>query len=185
MAILTKNQLLQFNRKMLGVGAPIHIDGLGYNYWDQENMMPFADFDPECNQLSNRQALFIAKTLDRYRNTQLRYYRKDLSDTITCYEQAAEEQTQQEKIVEVLGVHYDYVTIRWHFNESISKALRGKLDKSQYIWKKYQDQWLLQVNWEYIPIISQAFQKRGLDTTQLDEVYNSRPIEQLSLFPEL
>ena len=82
--IFTKEELLQFNEKMLGRGVPDSDDGVGYNKADYSTCATY------FNGLSNPQYADLAKRLVKYCNTQL------------CVERAKMENTAKE-----LGSMYD------------------------------------------------------------------------------
>lgn len=178
MSVLTKNQLHQFNRKMLGLGAPVVIDGVGYNKFDFNKMADFADRDPE--EFTDRQIWFIALTLGHYKNTQLKAHKQDIEETIAYYKPVTNKKSN--RLVRVIGATRDYVDVAWNYNQAVSDALKGHLDKSQYHWKKVDNNWILSIKWSYVEEICHSFADLGLDTSQL---YVAKPpVEQLTLFPE-
>lgn len=188
MAVLTKSQLHQFNRKMLGLGAPVVIDGVGYNKFDFGKMADFADHNPD--EFTDRQCWFIALTLGHYKNTQLKVHKQDIEETIACYKPATDKNSastigskyEDRYLVKVIGTTRDYVDVIWRCNQRISDALKGQLDKSQYHWKKVDDNWILSIKWGYIDEICAAFADLKLDVSEL---YAAKPpVEQMTLFPE-
>lgn len=161
MAILTREQLSNFNRKMLGLGAPVQIDGQGYNKIDYGNMSDFAQKD--VNKLSDRQIWFMAITLGKYKNTQLTQYKIDLEETISHYSEVSK------PVVTVVDSNDKVIRLNWKFNEKVSDALKGKLDKKMYSWNKVNGQWVLNVVWDYLPTIIEEFEKNGLNCAQLKQ----------------
>ena len=173
MAVLTKSQIHQFNRKMLGLGAPVVIDGVGYNKFDFNKMADFADRDPE--EFTDRQIWYIALTLGHYKNTQLTEYKADIEETIAYYKRPRK----LSNLVKVVGASRDYVDVEWRYQQAVSDALRGQLDKSQYRWSKVDGNWILSIKWSYVEEICAEFADLGLDVSQL---YAAKPpVEQLSL----
>lgn len=170
MAILTRNQLKQINRKMLGLGAPVVIDGKGYNKLDYNKMFDFAERDYE--KLTDRQVWYISVTLGRYKNTQLQEYKLDIEETIDYYKNAPKRLPK----VTVLGTTKQFVQMSWKFNPQVSEALKGKLDKSFYFWKKDKEgQWVLYVAWDYLPTIIEEFKANSLDTSELEAASTKNP----------
>lgn len=181
MAVLTKSQIHQFNRKMLGLGAPVVIDGVGYNKFDFNKMADFAERDPE--KFTDRQIWFIALTLGHYKNTQLTEYKEDIEETIAYYKPATDKKSSKpNRLVQVIGTTRDYVDVAWRYNQAVSDALKGQLDRSQYQWKKVDGNWILSIKWGYVEEICAEFADLGLDVSQL---YVAKPpVEQLTLFSE-
>ena len=184
MAVLTKSQVHQFNRKMLGLGAPVVIDGVGYNKFDFGKMADFAECNPE--QLTDKQTWYIALTLGHYKNTQLTEYKSDIEETIAYYKPADKQSTstsgsksEARYLVRVVGTTRDYVDVAWRYNPEVSAALKGQLDKSQYCWKKVDSNWILSIKWGYVDEICAEFADLGLDVSQL---YAAKPpMEQMVL----
>lgn len=155
MAILTKNDLTMYNNAMLGLGAPVTIDGQGYNQPDYAAMV-------DVNTISTySQAAKACKIMLHYKNTQLANIADDLAESLKHY---------QAKVVEV--VNHDNLTfsLSWPFDKVISDTLRT-LDKSQFRWLKL-DQWILQVKHEYAKEISDMFSKYGYDVSEIAAVAN-------------
>lgn len=183
MAILTKSQIQQFNRKMLGLGAPVVIDGVGYNKFDFSKMADFAERD--FNELTNRQIWFVTLTLGHYKNTQLKAHKQDIEETISYYKPVTDKKSigskyEEKYLVRVVSTSQDYVDVAWKYNQSVSDALKGQLDKSQYKWKKIDGNWILSIKWGYVDEICQAFADLKLDVSEL---YAAKPpVEQISLF---
>lgn len=178
MAVLTRNQIHQFNRKMLGLGAPIVIDGVGYNKFDFGKMADFADRNPD--DFTDKQVWYIALTLGHYKNTQLAEYKEDIEETLAYYKPLTDKKPRKlSNLVRVVGTSRDYVDVEWKYNQAVSNALRGQLDKSQYRWSKIDGNWILSIKWGYVEEICAEFADLGLDVSQL---YVAKPpMEQLSL----
>lgn len=160
MAILNRTQINEFNRTMLGLGAPVVIDGQGYNKYDYSVMCDFAERD--FNALTERQVWFVVKTLGKYKNTQLTSYKSDLEETITYYTQITDK-----SVVKVLSSDDTVIRLSWAWNPKVNEALKGKLDKSQYGWEKTQNGWVLKVKLGYVPVIVEEFERLGLNCAQI------------------
>lgn len=56
-----------------------------------------------------------------------------------------------------------HVALKWDYNSQISAALKTKLDKSQYFWRKDNEgEWVLYVRWGYVPILLQEFTQKDI-----------------------
>lgn len=170
MAIMDRNTIKSFNNKMLGLGAPIVIDGQGYNKVDYVKMMDFSDRD--FDRLTDRQVWFVAITLGKYKNTQLTAYKSDIEDTIAHYANATPKRPQ----VKVVGTSLEEISLQWAFNKAVSESLKGQLDKSQYRWTKTDGVWTLHVQWDYVPTMVKSFQNAKLDTSLVEAAYKNRPV---------
>ena len=171
MAILTKHQISELNDRMLGLGAPIQYDGVGYNKVDFSKMENLGG----NYHLTDRQAWFVCLTLRKYKKTQLTQWANDIEESITAYEGA---KTVKVNPVEVVGVSDTQVSLTWTFDRKVSDQLKGKLDSTQYKWTKSNGTWVLNVNWGYAETINQSFVSLGLDTTSLVKAiqqHNSQP----------
>lgn len=80
--ILEKKQLQDFNRYMLGLGAPIERDNVGYSKPDYNLMEALGRYQKE---LSDEMAYAVAERLSHYKNTQLDYIANDLVETEEYY----------------------------------------------------------------------------------------------------
>ena len=171
MAILTKHQISELNDRMLGLGAPIQYDGVGYNKIDFSKMENLGG----NYHLTDRQAWFVCLTLRKYKKTQLTQWADDIEESITAYEGT---KTVKVNPVEVVGVSDTQVSLTWTFDRKVSDQLKGKLDSTQYKWTKPNGTWVLNVNWGYAETINQSFVSLGLDTTSLVKAiqqHNSQP----------
>lgn len=165
--VMTKEKLHQVNNSMLGLGEPVEWDNKGYNKIDY-NMMYDLALVPSSS-LTTKQICFIAKTLNKYKNTQLTEYKTDLEDTIAYYTKERDK-----SMVSVVMKTEQFIQITFPYNAELSASLKSELDKSQYRWVK-DNGWKLNVNWNYIPRLVQEFQKYNLDCEQLINAYNDEP----------
>ena len=162
--VLTKEELQNYNRRMLNLGAPVKWDFQGYNKVHFGPMMNLA----QVQYLSDKQAAWIAKTLKRYTKTQLTEIASIIDATIAFYSNTAIPTA----AIKVSAVNDDTVTIIWDFDKKIGVALKDKLDKTQYRWSKKDGQWLLSLNTSYVDTAAAAFDKAGINVTALLKAMN-------------
>ena len=172
MAIMTRSMVNDLNNKMLGLGAPIVIDGQGYNKPDYVKMIDFSNRD--FNRLTDRQIWFVAITLGKYKNTQLTAYKVDLEETIDYYSNA----TSKKPLVKVVGSNSQQVSLQFPYNKDMSQALKVDLDRSQYRWTKVNDEWTLNVKRGYLPTLAKEFASNGYDIHLLEEA--SKPTNEVT-----
>lgn len=80
--ILDRNKLQELNRYMLGLGAPVERDNVGYNKPDFGLMEGLARFIPS---LDDKMAYAVAERLSHYKTTQLSDMKEDLEETVNYY----------------------------------------------------------------------------------------------------
>jgi len=80
--MLSVQNIQELNRAMLGLGAPIERDGQGYNKPDFTRMEGIGRLNSELNFMESYVALV---TLARYKNTQLRSYADNITETLNFY----------------------------------------------------------------------------------------------------
>lgn len=168
MAILSKVDIGNFNNKMLGLGAPIYLDGQGYNKPDYNKMIDFSGRD--FTKLTDKQLWFVAVTLGKYKNTQLTAYKADLEETINHYADLRNKAT----MVRVIKETKDEVSIQWGYNKIISDKLKTSLDRAMYRWTKENDVWTLNVKWEYVSVLIDEFNAAKVDSTLLKQAYEKQ-----------
>lgn len=83
--MLTTTQIQDLNRLMLGLGAPIQKDDVGYNSPDFCRM---EDIGMLRVDLTTGEAYEVLRTLQHYKKTQLSDYCEDLEETLAEYEKA-------------------------------------------------------------------------------------------------
>ena len=161
MSVLTKKELSELNITMLGKGAPVVIDGSGYNKIDYANL----EYLAYKSELTDYEAIKISKSLVRYTNTQLSSYKDDLLETIKFFEKS-------KSMVKVAGFDSESVQIGWSFNKNISEFIKYNADKSMVRWMKQDDgTWLLKVKWSYIDALIKEFVAEGFDITEIKSIY--------------
>ena len=82
--MLTVEQIQELNREMLGHGAPIKRDGVGYNQPDFHSMKSIGRLSIKLTFL---EAYACLETLFGYKDTQLTDYKDELEQTMKCYEE--------------------------------------------------------------------------------------------------
>lgn len=165
MALMTRDVLKDMNNRMLGLGAPVEIDGQGYNKLDYTNMLGFSNKD--FSTLTDRQMWFVAVTLGNYKNTQLSEYKADLEETIIHYANAAAAKNKsQVKVVECTD---RVIRLSWSFSQHMKNVLQNKLNRKMYAWNKIAGQWVLNVMWDYIDELITEFEIAGFDCVQVKQ----------------
>lgn len=113
--MLTINEIQEMNHAMLGLGAPIERDGVGYNKPDYNRMIGIGMLIVE---LSVAEAYVTLNALLRYKNTQLSRYKDDLEESYSYY------QNELNKM---------YSNNNWYIKRMIEAAINGdKHDKKDY-----------------------------------------------------
>lgn len=176
-SILTKEQLRNYNMKMLNLGAPVKYDYQGYNKLHYSPMMKLA----EVQYLSDKQAAWIARVLRYYTKTQLTEIRDIIAPTIEFYANRAEqrakekvENTSAKKKIQVLSNNDELICINWNFDARVNNSLKEKLEKDQYSWKRNNNGWLLNIKTSYLEDATAIFSNIGLDVTELIKIINQR-----------
>ena len=82
--VLEKEKLQELNRYMLGLGAPIERDDMGYNRPDFGLMEGLGRF---LYDLNDEMAYAVADRLQHYKNTQLTDIAADLDETVAFYKE--------------------------------------------------------------------------------------------------
>ena len=80
MAILTKHQLKELHVTMMGFGAKVV---KGYSLNDYNYTAPM--MDKRAEDYTPQQIRILTKILCKYRNTQLKEYKRDLEETLNYY----------------------------------------------------------------------------------------------------
>lgn len=155
--LLTKRELQELNNRMLGKGAPVVIDGTGYNKVDFGRM----EYLGYKSELSDKDAQVIATTLVRYTKTQLTAYADKIVATAKYFSDAA-------KLVKVVDSDNESVKLMWSFNKNVSEALKYTLDKSYFRWMKTESgEWMLNIQWSYVDELIKVMNAEGFDTSMI------------------
>lgn len=164
--IMSRKQLKQFNDKMLGLGAPVEIDGVGYNKPDYMNMSSFANTD--FQKWTDRQCWFIAVTLGRYKNTQLKTYKVAIEDTIDHYHDITEADKSKAAIT-ILQTSEKVVRLSWKYNAKVREFI-SSMDRKKYLWTKEGNKWIFSIGWDYLDELITGFKAAGMSTTELQKL---------------
>ena len=157
MSVLTVKEVLDLNLAMLGKGAPVEIDGAGYNKVDFYKMNDMS----RLQTLTDRQMLFISSILMRYTNTQLTSLKDRIKETVDFYKE-------KKSPVAVIKCDSKGVELSWGFNSKISSFIKNS-DKSQYRWTKNdKGAWIFKTNWKFLETLSEEFIKEGFDVSDIE-----------------
>lgn len=159
---LSISKLQEINEAMLGLGAPIEIDGQGYNkvhfdymrqlYWENQNV-------------TKNQQIAMVRTMLNYSNTQLAKYKSDLKETLEFLEESKNVVVQPK--VKVVSFDAETVSISWKFNRGISDYIKSS-DRSNYKWNKDDNgNWILKLYWDRAEEYIDEFIKAGYDTSEI------------------
>lgn len=175
MSILSKNELMSINLRMLGKGAPIDIDGVGYNKVDYAKMAWLSN----NTELTDNEAYVLSTVLLKYTNTQLLHKSKEIKETVQHYQRLIKE-------VKVVDFNRDSVKLMWNFNSKVSEYIKYSMDRTHFKWLRPNGEWVLQVEWDYLKPLLDTFIDNGYSTTQvqivwdnLDELLEDKPEEHI------
>jgi SWI/SNF-related matrix-associated actin-dependent regulator 1 of chromatin subfamily A len=158
---LSNEQLINLNLMMLGMGEPIENDGQGYNQNDFYKMHQLS----YCGILTDRQAYYIALTLRRYKNTQLRAYAEQIEDTISELQNAESEK--KSTVIKVLSYDDNEIRFTWDYNKEVSVYIKQEINRRSYWWTKEDNQWVFHMEWQNLELVYEIFEKNGFSTQQL------------------
>lgn len=156
---LTNVELHNLNKRMLNLGAPVDVDGVGYNKIDFDRMLMLADKSPDS--YTEFDAYRICDCLSTYKNTQLKSYADRIDETL----EALYSSIKQLNIVKFTD---KYVQITWKFNKAVSEFIKST-DKELFKWLKT-EVWILQVDWSNVQIFLPIFEENGFDISKLQEL---------------
>lgn len=156
MSVLTKKEMSTINHNMLGMGAPVEIDNLGYNQVDFSSMSSLSGKD----ELSDYDAYKLSNTLLHYVNTQLVSIADDIKETAQYYESMV-------KCVRVVSQNSIGVGLSWDYNKNVGNYIKYDMDKSHYKWTKPNGNWVLVVYWDYIDEIVNVFKDNGFNVSEV------------------
>lgn len=156
---LSNAELYELNRRMLNLGAPVDIDGVGYNKIDFGRMFPLADKSPDS--YTEFDAYKICDCLFNYKNTQLKGYADRIDETRNALYDVIKHLT-------VVKVTEEYVQLTWRFNKKVSEFIKNT-DKELFKWIKA-DTWIFQVNWNVVDAFLKVFEENGFDVSKVQEI---------------
>lgn len=177
MSVLTKSELMDLNKLMLGLGAPFVLDGVGYNKVDYSKMFYLSS----KSNLTDEEAYAVSLSLLKYKNTQLSGRSNDINETVQHYNKMFNS-------VKIVDFDKDSVKISWDYNTKVSEFIKKSFDRDYYKWLRPNGNWVLDVKWDGIDQLTKVFNDNGFDTTQvldthvnLDEIMESKPVESVVL----
>ena len=156
---LSRTELYDINRRMLNLGAPVDIDGVGYNKIDFGRMVYLADKTPES--YTEFDLYKICDCLANYKNTQLKDYADRIEETRSVLYDII-------KQVSIVKFTDKYVQLTWKFNKNVSEFIKNT-DKELYKWIKA-DVWIFQSDWSVIDRFLKVFEENGFDVSKVQEL---------------
>lgn len=164
--VLSKEQLRSYNMKMLNRGEPNVWDFSGYNKFHFASMMKLADLDKE---LTDGQAIWLARTLKKYVRTQLQEIKDVIDNTIEFYKANSSPKFRSDNKIEIAGFNRDRIAILWQFGGGINLRLKtmNLKEKYQLEWQETKGAWILRVDWKSIKELVKIFQDLGLDCSAI------------------
>lgn len=163
---LSIQKLQEINETMLGLGAPVEIDGIGYNKMHFDHML---DLYYRKESLTINQQKLMVETLIKYSNTQLTSYKSDLKETLEYLnsDKAYNDIVKSQRKVNVVSFDSETVQISWNYNRRVSEYIRES-DRANYKWNRDNDgKWILKLFWckadEYIEVLN----ANGFDTSEV------------------
>lgn len=158
---LSNTELYNLNTRMLNLGAPVDIDGVGYNKIDFSRMISLASKSPES--YTDFDMYKICDCLSNYKNTQLKSYADRIEETRSALYTAI-------KQLVIVKFTDKYVQLTWKFNKNVSEFIKS-LDKELFRWIKG-DSWILQVDWYVVDRFLKVFEENGFDVSKVQEIKN-------------
>jgi hypothetical protein len=165
--LFTKEELLYFNSALLGRGAPVTDDGMGYNKGD------FGACSTYYYGLSDAQYADLAKRLVKYCNTQLKIDQETMKETAKHLKEIAGEADRSDGIS--LEITEEGTLISFRFNEMFISAIKS-LPISKRKFDSDKREWI--VNNDSVIKVLKELQKVGADVTNaLEYAQNSELIQ--------
>lgn len=129
--MLSKEHLQQLNRYMLGLGAPVERDDVGYSKPDYALMEGIGRFNKE---ISDEMAYAIADRLAHYKNTQLKYLAEGIEKTVDYYK----ELLNKEKAPKFKDIHEkfdysDFISYEIHLAGETEDKIAFSFDTNVYL----------------------------------------------------
>lgn len=162
MSILTKQEMNNINLAMLGQGAPVDIDGVGYNKVDYSRMAYLSN----KIELTDNEAYVMATVFMNYANTQLSHMADRIKETVQFYQKKV-------KLVKVVDFSKTSVKLSWNFNKNISEYIKFEMDKTTFKWSKPNGEWVLEVKWDFLKPLMDAFTSEGFSTAAIQTVWDN------------
>lgn len=160
--ILTKQELMSLNLNMLGKGAPIDLDGVGYNKIDYSKMVYLSS----KTDLTDNEAYVLASVLLKYTKTQLSSKAEEIKETIAHYQKTVKE-------VKVVDFNKNSIQLSWSFNKNVSEHIKYNMDRTYFRWLRPQGEWVLEIQWSYLQQLMDVFQANGLGTASIQIIWDN------------
>ena len=186
--LLSTEKTLELIEAMLGLGAPVCLDGQGFNKVDYGTMKTLY-FISKSRELTEEDMFLAVSVLRKYKNTQLVDFAEDIENTFSFY---SEKFADNENVVkpkkakkkkelpelEVLEESTDNneVVVRWNYSRKISNILKG-CDETLGRWKKVDGEWVYYLHYSCIDRFMEEM-KGVLKMDALQEIAASIPEEQ-------
>lgn len=147
--LFTKEELMIMNEKMLGRGAPVEEDGIGYNKGDYGACVHY------FYGLSNAQFADLAKRLVKYCNTQLILDKEDMQATHKHFEELAEEKGYSKDDGISLNITENGTLISFRYNETFIETIKH-LPRNKRRWDGENKNWIVN-NDSVIPLLNELW----------------------------
>jgi SNF2 family DNA or RNA helicase len=164
---LTIEELKNINTTMLGLGAPVVLDGAGYSKIHYPMMLELHN----ASKLTNKQVAAMIRTMLVYSNTQLANYADALKETLAEVEKDIKTAEDAAMAVKVESFDTDSVSISWKFNRNVSEFIKAS-DRRNFKWSKTPEgKWILKLYWESVDDYMKVFKENGFNTTAVTEAH--------------
>lgn len=167
--MLDKARILEINKDMLRLGAPVEWDGQGYNKVHYNRMYNLA----YKGDLTDSEAYVALTVLKTYTKTQLVALADEIDETLAYYAKAV-------KTVNVVDYDKTKVGLSWAFDRVISNFIKSELDRKFFRWTKNGNEWVLNLKWDGTEVLCPVFENNGYDVTNILMIKNNLN----KLFPE-
>lgn len=159
--ILSKQELMDTNLIMLGKGAPVDIDGIGYNKVDYSKMAYLST----KSDLTDSEAYVLSSVLLKYTSTQLVHIAAEVKATIAHYQKLVKE-------VKVVDFNKNSIQLSWNFNQTVSSHIKT-MDRSYFKWLKPNGEWILDIQWSYLQQLMDVFTENGFGIATIQIIWDN------------
>lgn len=160
-SILSKQELMDTNLTMLGKGAPIDIDGIGYNKVDYSKMFYLST----KSDLTDNEAYVLSSVLLKYTATQLVHIADRIKATISHYQKLVKE-------IKVVDFNKNSIQLSWNFNQNVSSHIKT-MDRSYFRWLRPNGEWVLDIQWSYLQQLMDVFTENGFGITTIQIIWDN------------
>ena len=161
MSIMTKQELMDINMTMLGKGAPIAVDDIGYNKVDYTKMVYLSTKDT----LTDNEAYVLSTALVKYTSTQLVHLADRIKETVAHYQKIVKE-------VKVVDFNKTSVKLSWNYNSAVSNHIKN-MDRTNFKWTRPNGEWVLDINWSYLQQLIDVFHQNGFGTASIQLIWDN------------